>query len=441
MRPPHRHRFGKRHRENQEEPNRREHFRHGRERWEQWEQWGKERGWENWVKWEKNHEGRQEAWIRGEHVRHLRHGGRRERGGRHWSAWYREHHNRRQRFLFFRLLTLFGFIALFLLAGIFVLTSLVVFISQLPFYVWLLILALGLSLNAIAWQLARRAFRDFTNPLTTLIEAAEEIASGNLEISVPAGMPGDFGRLAQTFNRMVVELARTDRQRRNLTADVAHELRTPIHILQGNIEGLLDGVYEPSAEHFNLLLDETRWLGRLVEDLRTLSLAETGQLPLYKESVAVSDLLSSVATNFRGAIQNASLELEVSPVPAAEIEADAGRLEQVLGNLVLNGIQHTPPGGKIRLSASVSNEKVKILVQDSGKGIAPENLPYIFDRFWREDSARTRKEGSGSGLGLAIAKQLVEAHAGLISVESQLGRGTTFSIELPLATLSDQNHH
>jgi signal transduction histidine kinase len=230
---------------------------------------------------------------------------------------------------------------------------------------------------------------------------------------------------------MVERLERSDRQRRNLTADVAHELRTPLHIIQGNLEGVLDGVYEPTADHVEVTLEETRQLSRLVEDLRTLSLAEAGQLPLVKEPVDVTELLADVRTSFSGQAEAAGLDLQVEvggDLPT--ITGDVGRLDQVLGNLVANAVRHTPEGGCITLRAEAKKGFVRIIVRDTGEGIPAEDLPYIFDRFWKGDKSRTRAGGAGSGLGLAIARQLVQAHEGTIRVESKVGRGTTFVIDL-----------
>jgi two-component system OmpR family sensor kinase/two-component system sensor histidine kinase BaeS len=301
----------------------------------------------------------------------------------------------------------------------------------------------------MALALAVRAFRDIATPLAGVMTAADRVAEGDLSVRVEAHGPGEFGRLASSFNRMVEELELADQRRRSLTADVAHELRTPLHIIQGNLEGVLDGVYDPTPDHIEATLDETRLLARLVDDLRTLSLAEAGQLALVLEAVDVHELLADVATSFSGQAEAAgiALELDVQGNDKAGhmvVNGDVGRLDQVLGNLMGNAIRHTPSGGTITLQAmpvlsadvpfSSEDERVesvRIIVRDTGEGIAETDLPYIFDRFWRADRARTRMDGAGSGLGLAIARQLVQAHGGCIGVESEVGRGTTFAIDLP----------
>jgi signal transduction histidine kinase len=232
---------------------------------------------------------------------------------------------------------------------------------------------------------------------------------------------------------MTRELARAEEQRRNLTADVAHELRTPLHIIQGNLEGLLDGVYEPTPEHLEATLEETRRLARIVDDLQTLSLAEAGQLPLNIGPVDVAELLEDTITSFSGQAEAAGVQIEVQvdlPGGAPALKGDAGRLGQALANLVANALRHTPPGGVISLQAKMEGGKAFISVADTGEGIPEADLPFLFDRFWRGDRARVRGDQAGSGLGLPIARQLVQAHGGQIEVESQVGKGTCFTIVL-----------
>jgi signal transduction histidine kinase len=306
--------------------------------------------------------------------------------------------------------------------------------GQTALIAWLGGCGLALALPLLAAALAVRAFRGIATPLADVMAAADAIAEGDLGVRVSVDKPGEFSRLADSFNHMAEELERADRQRRNLTADVAHELRTPLHIIQGNLEGVLDGVYEPTDEHINATLDETRALARMVDDLGTLSLAEAGQLPLKLEPVDVAELLADVSTSFSGQAEAAGIELrteiEQDP-PLIEITADAGRLDQVLNNLLANAIRHTPRGGSITLRAQSIGDGVGIIVRDTGEGIPLEDLPYIFDRFWRGDRSRSHAGGAGSGLGLAIARQLVQAHGGRIRAESEPGQGTTFIIELP----------
>ena len=273
-------------------------------------------------------------------------------------------------------------------------------------------------------------FRRLGSPLADLMAAADAVAAGDLSARVPERGRGEMARLAGRFNRMTAELERAAQSRRNLTADVAHELRTPLHILQGNLEGVLDGVYEPTPDHIRLMLDETHRLTRLVEELQTLSLAEAGQLPLHARPVAVADLLGDAAARFAAAATEAGVTLRVRAVDGAPVVmVDPDRLHQALSNLVANALRHTPAGGQVTLSAAAVPGGVELAVADSGAGIDPADLPYVFDRFWRGDRAR-RRDG-GVGLGLPIARRLVEAHGGMIEVESEVGVGTTFTIRLP----------
>ena len=231
---------------------------------------------------------------------------------------------------------------------------------------------------------------------------------------------------------MAAGLQHADRQRRNMTADIAHELRTPLTIIKGKLEGILDGVYPGTPEHIAPVLEEAELLERLIEDLRLLSLAEAGQLPLHREEVPVAELLDDVQRKFAAPAAAQQITIVVDKdAGLPSVDVDPQRMQQVLGNLVANSLRHTPPGGTIDLGAARHNGRVAITVHDTGRGIAPDDLPHVFDRFWRADRARSR-QGSGAGLGLAIARQLVEAHGGQIGAASPAGQGTTITIELPI---------
>ena len=273
-------------------------------------------------------------------------------------------------------------------------------------------------------------FRRFGRPMTQIFSAIDSISEGDLSVRVPEHYPRQFGQLARRFNHMVSELERAEQQRRNLTADIAHELRTPLHIIQGNLEGMIDGVYEPSIENINNTLDETKLLGRLVNDLQTLSLAEAGQLPLHPTRFLLADLMHDLTSSFSSQSTLLGIDLKTSIAdPSQELTADYDRLNQVLSNLISNALRHTPQGGAISLITESIENGIHIEVKDTGEGIPTEDLPYIFDRFWRGDKSRTGRVNSG--LGLAIARQLIQAHGGMIEVESEIGKGTKFIIELP----------
>lgn len=356
----------------------------------------------------------------------------------HWM-----HHSRpKRRFLWWRFLFFIGPLFLLFLLAILTIIGLIwgprdgQFSRPAMFFPLFCCIPLGFTF--LVFMVGGAMFRRFGMPLAEVMAAADAVAEGDLSVRVQEHHRGEFGRLAQSFNRMTAELERAEQQRRNLTADVAHELRTPLHIIQGNLEGVLDGVYEATPEHITATLDETRLLARLVNDLQTLSLAEAGQLPLYPVETLVADLLTDVHTSFAGQAAAADITLTIVLPPEAEkltLMVDADRMEQVLSNLVANALRHTPERGRVTLTASPTPTGVRLTVSDTGSGIPSEELPYIFDRFWRGEKSRTRQDGAGSGLGLAIARQLVQAHDGRIHVESQPGQGTTFTIDLPPSRL------
>jgi len=281
--------------------------------------------------------------------------------------------------------------------------------------------------------------RSISQPLTKLTAASRAVASGDLSVRVPTHYPGEAGELALAFNNMTEELARADELRRNLTADVAHELRTPLSVIRGKLEGVLDGVYSATPEHLEPVLEEIQLLTHLVEDLRLLAQAEAGQLSLEKRAMDMGDVLRDAQVNFapQAADRGVTLALDL-PTELPEVMADWHRIAQVLGNLLTNALRHTPQGGCVTLSATAApsrsgeagGDMVEVTVADTGTGIPPEDLPYIFERFWRGEKSRSRA-GGGTGLGLAIARQLVEMHGGTIRVESTPGAGSKFRFTLP----------
>ncbi len=330
----------------------------------------------------------------------------------------------------------FGFIVLLFLGGLaiaaYLLTRLFGGDGQTAVLVWVLGCGLAVALPLLALNLAARAFRGIATPLAGVMAAADAVAEGDFSARVPENGPRDFRQLARSFNHMADELEMAEQRRRNLTADVAHELRTPLHIIQGNLEGIADGVYESTTAQISSTLDEIRLLSRLVEDLQTLSLAEAGQLALLREEVNVGELLEDVRTSFSGQAESAGLSLDLALSGHLEqltVWGDYGRLDQVMSNLLANALRHTPSGGVINLAATKDAAWLLIRVSDNGDGIPAEDLPYIFDRFWRGD--RSRPHSGSSGLGLAITQQLIQAHGGQIEAVSEPGQGTTFTITLP----------
>jgi signal transduction histidine kinase len=292
-------------------------------------------------------------------------------------------------------------------------------------------LLIGLAIGAVALLTGWGLSRVISRPVVRLTEATRAVAMGDLDVRVRGQYPGELGELAASFNLMTEELARADNLRRNMTADVAHELRTPLSVIRGKIEGVLDGVYPATPEHLEPILEETKLLAHLVEDLRLLALAEAGQLSLEKQPLDVGDLLRDAQVNFGPQADDRGVTLALDlPADLLQVTADRRRIAQVLGNLLTNALRHTPQGGCVTLSATATGGAVQLSVADTGAGIPPEDIPYIFERFWRGEKSRSRA-GGGSGLGLAIAKQLVEMHGGSITVESRPGAGSTFRFTLP----------
>ena len=272
-----------------------------------------------------------------------------------------------------------------------------------------------------------RGIRRLVVPLGDLIEAAESVEAGNYAVRVRARGPRELRSLARAFNSMSAHLESSEKQRQQLLADVTHELRTPLTVVQGNLEALLDGVYPADAQHLAPILDETRVLSRLVDDLRTLSIAEAGALALHREPTDISALVTDSVASFRAQADAAGVELitEAAALPQADI--DPVRLREVLSNLLANALRYTPRGGSVRVSATASKGSLSVVVGDTGPGIAADALPHVFDRFYKSDESR------GAGLGLAIAKSLVVAHGGEISAMSEPGQGTEMRFTLPVS--------
>lgn len=295
--------------------------------------------------------------------------------------------------------------------------------------IWLAALgAAGVALvlgGLLAYGLAR--------PIRQLTTAAGALERGDFSRRVAVRTRDEIGDLAASFNKMADGLARAERQRRDLTADIAHELRNPLAVLQSHLEGLIDGVFPATTENLQPLLDQTQLLSRLVDDLRTLALAEAGQLELQRAPTDLGPLVASVVARFAptAAARQVMLRAEV-PAALPVVALDAQRIEQVLGNLLSNALRHTPAAGRVTCRVTLDSAgALTVSVADTGVGIPPGSLPHIFDRFYRVDRSRSRADG-GTGLGLAIVRQLVEAHGGRVWAESAPGQGTTVAFSLPL---------
>jgi signal transduction histidine kinase len=227
-------------------------------------------------------------------------------------------------------------------------------------------------------------------------------------------------------------LETSDTSRRRFLQDAVHELRTPLTVIEATTSAVIDGVYEPEPRHLETIRSQARLLARIVDDLRTTSLAEAGGLELRREPTEVASTLGRVAEGFRARAENAGITLVVEAPEALVVEADAERLRQMLGSLVDNAMRHTPTGGTITLAASAGTGIVRSHVRDTGPGVAPEDLSHVFERFYQADLSRDRARGS-SGLGLAIVKAITTAHGGTVGVTNAPGGGADFWIELPIA--------
>ncbi len=311
------------------------------------------------------------------------------------------------------------------------------FLNRVNNYLWLA----GFIAVAVALLLGVLLTRQIILPVRALRKGAHQISEGNLGYRVKFGSKDELGELAQSFNSMASSLDKMEQSRRRMTADITHELRTPLTVIEGTVDAMLDGVYAPDREHFLSIKEQTAQLTHLINDLRDISLAESGQLKLELALTNMVDLVRRKLSQVEVRAQDKGVQLHLDvhgQIP--EVKVDATRMEQVITNLLTNAIRHTPSGGKIVVSmdtvtsantSHLDTPGLLISVADTGEGITSEHLPYVFDRFYRVEGSRLKNAGE-TGLGLAIVKQMIEAHGGRVWVTSEPGKGSTFSLTIPL---------
>jgi signal transduction histidine kinase len=288
------------------------------------------------------------------------------------------------------------------------------------------LVAAGVGVLVALW-LARRIVK----PVADLTDASKAIAGGSTPPQVPVAGRDEIAELGRAFNRMAERLATDEEQRRRLFAGIAHELRTPLSVIQGTLEGMLDHVIEPTPERIAGLHSETLLLQRLIRDLRDLSLAQAGQLQLHRQTVDIAGVVRETLEALAPLADERAVALRVEiPDGLPPVGADPDRLRQVVQNLVENALRHTPERGEVRLRLRADGGQMHLIVADTGSGIPADDLPHIFEHFYRADRSRARSSG-GTGLGLAIVKSLVKAHGGGVTVESAVGAGSTFTVTLP----------
>ena len=288
---------------------------------------------------------------------------------------------------------------------------------------------IGIAILVVVAGGLRRLVRGTAAPVGDLVEAAGRVEAGEIGTQVEVRGPAEVRTLARAFNAMSSRLEETDASRRRLLADVSHELRTPLTVMQGTLEGILDGVYPADQAHLAPVLEETRVLARLIDDLRTLSLSEVGVLRLHREPTDLARLIEEVVAGHRASADDAGVGIMVrASAELPSLELDPSRIRQVVGNLVANALRFTPAGGHVTVEAGPETDGAWVQVRDTGPGIGPDELEHVFNRFYRSPSS------TGSGLGLPIARNLVRAHGGEISIESPPGGGTVVRFTLPAAS-------
>lgn len=292
------------------------------------------------------------------------------------------------------------------------------------------VLGFILLVFAVGW--GARSLRRMSRPLDELVDASNKVAEGDYSIRVEEKGPPEIYSLVRGFNSMAERLQANDQQRRNMLADVSHELRTPITVIQGNVEGILDGLYPADETRLKSIIEETQILSRLVDDLRTLALAESGALRMKREPTNLAELIRDAVSGFESQAKEKEIKFEMSLDGEEDANIDPQRVREVLTNLLSNALRYTPHGGKIKVGLTESSggapegRAMTIFVEDNGPGIESADLPHVFDRFYKSS------DSGGMGLGLSIAKYLVEAHSGKIWAESEVGRGTKISFTLPM---------
>ena len=288
--------------------------------------------------------------------------------------------------------------------------------------------AVTIAVIALVFVGVGRGFRRSARTLDELVEAVARVEAGNygIRVSVPERGMRPVRRLVRGFNTMVERLERDEDQRRTLLADVSHELRTPLSVISGNLEAMIDGVHPADEAHLAAILEETRVMERLIDDLRTVALSEAGTLPLHKEPTDLDLLVEEVVRSFGGSAGNVAVSVTADvPDDLPILDVDPVRIREVLANLVANAVRHSPSGGTVVVRGELADDQVVLRVTDTGAGIDPDLLPHVFDRFAKGAGS------TGSGLGLAIARHLMAAHGGSLEVESTGSAGTTFRVTLP----------
>lgn len=287
-----------------------------------------------------------------------------------------------------------------------------------PWFLW--------PLGVIAFFFFARFGRPRFFPVGRLVDAAAKLSSGDYSVRVTEVESGPMRQVVRSFNGMAERLEKSSEQRRRLLADVGHELRTPLTVIQGELEAMADGVHPAGPEQIEMLLDETRLLARLIDDLRVLSLSEAGELKLEVEVVEAETLVADAVGSYQALAARSDITLE-STVEAGSLLADPTRLHEVLANIIANAIRHTPAGGTVTVTARSSSAEWSFSVRDTGTGIPAEQLPLIFERFAKGANSR------GTGLGLSIARELVRAHGGDMTASSVVGQGTMIEFSIPPA--------